>query len=138
LFGVKAFLKNTFDILNALSMKLKIGKGDTIKNIQELFNNTYPFLRIEFVRKKAVQKEKLDGNECIVLPFNEPAVDIDINSDQTVKSLEAEFKIKANMEVKVYRRFSNVWIETSLTDDWTLEQQNTEGRLLSELNRLVS
>ena len=119
-------------------MKLKIGKGETIKNIQQSFNNIYPFLKIEFVRKKALQKEKLDVNECIIMPFDEPTVDIDINSDQTVKSLETEFKTKANMDIKVYRRFCNVWIETTLTDDWTLEQQNTEGRLLSELNRLVS
>ncbi len=44
------------------------------------------------------------------------------------------FLSKAGLKVKVYRRFCNVWIEATLTEEWTLEQQNTEGQLLSELN----
>jgi hypothetical protein len=30
--------------------------------------------------------------------------------------------------VKVLRRSNNLWIETSLTDSWTLEKQNTASK----------
>jgi hypothetical protein len=63
-----------------------------------------------------------------------PAATISMGNHQTVASLEQEFLEKAGLKVKVYRRFCNVWIETTLTNDWTLEQQNTEGKLLSDLN----
>lgn len=113
-------------------MKMKIEKGNTVRSVQQTFNSTYPFLKIEFVRK-AAQKEIMDGGEVIHLP-REIDVDIDINGKQTVKDLELQFRSKANMDIRLFRRFCNVWIETSLTDDWTLEQQNNEGQLLSNLN----
>lgn len=114
-------------------LSMKVEKGNTVKSIQEAFNNTYPFLKIEFLRK-ATRKEIMDGSEIIHLPTKETNVDIDVNSKQTVKDLEVQFRTKANMNIKLFRKFCNVWIETSLTDDWTLEQQNNEGELLSSLN----
>ena len=33
--------------------------------------------------------------------------------------------------VLMFRNAGNVWIETSLTEDWTLEKQNKEGELIS-------
>jgi len=54
-----------------------------------------------------------------------------------VARLEEEFLEKTGLRVRVYRRFCNVWIETTLTNDWTLEQQNSEGKLLSELNTTI-
>jgi len=32
---------------------------------------------------------------------------------------------------EVFRKSGNVWIETSLTNDWTLQQQNLEGEEIS-------
>lgn len=118
-------------------MKMKIEKGNTVRSVQQVFNNTYPFLKIEFV-KKATQKEVMNGGETFHFPMREANVLIDINSKQTVKDLEHEFRTKANMDIKLFRKFCNVWIETSLTDDWTLEQQNKEGELLSSLNSKVA
>jgi hypothetical protein len=66
-----------------------------------------------------------------------PATSISMSNQQTVARLEQEFLEKAGLKVKVYRKFCNVWIETTLTNDWTLEQQNQEGKLLSELNTTI-
>lgn len=47
-----------------------------------------------------------------------------------VSELEALLS-KVGLPAQVFRRSGNVWIETSLTNDWTLAQQNYEGELLS-------
>jgi hypothetical protein len=37
-----------------------------------------------------------------------------------------------NLSVQVFRKSAGTWIETSVTDDWTLKQQNDEGKDLSD------
>src|SRR5690349_12186485 len=112
-------------------MMLQIETGKQIKQIQAAFNTRYPYLKIELIKQQAARAEKMHGNEVIA---KVPAATISMSTQQTVARLEQEFLEKAGLKVKVYRKFCNVWIETTLTDDWTLEQQNAEGKLLSELN----
>ena len=113
---------------------LQIETGKQIKQIQTAFNTRYPYLKIELIKQQGGKPEAMKGNDVIV---KVPATTISIGSQQTVTRLEQEFLEKAGLKVKVYRKFCNVWIETTLTNDWTLEQQNSEGRLLSELNTTI-
>jgi len=114
---------------------LQIEAGKQIKQIQTDFNSRYPYLKIEIIKQHAGKSEAMHGNEVIT---KLPATVISMGIQQTVTRLEQEFLEKAGLKVKVYRKFCNVWIETTLTNDWTLEQQNTEGKLLSELNTTVA
>ncbi len=111
-------------------MTLKIEKGKTVKEVQQYFNAVYPYLTIEFIKKVLGKEEVMQNNEM----FQSSSAIINIDKEQTVAHLEEDFLNKAGLMVKVYRRFCNVWIEATLTEDWTLEQQNKEGQLLSELN----
>ncbi|MFZ9982087.1 MAG: hypothetical protein ACO3FI_08660 [Cyclobacteriaceae bacterium] len=45
--------------------------------------------------------------------------------------MKEEFKSATGLLVKIFRKSGNVWIETSLTDDWTLERQNEEGKSMT-------
>jgi len=110
---------------------LQIETGKQVKQIQAAFNTRYPYLKIEMIKRQGSKAEAMKENDVIT---KVPATTISMGDQQTVARLEQEFLEKAGLKVKVYRRFCNVWIETSLTNDWTLEQQNTEGKLLSELN----
>ncbi|HEY6978517.1 MAG TPA: hypothetical protein VH396_19600, partial [Chitinophagaceae bacterium] len=56
---------------------------------------------------------------------------IDISKQRTVAQLEEDFKELFGLHAQLYRKLGNLWIETSLTDDWTLEQQNNEGGFIS-------
>lgn len=114
---------------------LQIEAGKQVKQIQTDFNIRYPYLKIEMIRQHAGKAEAMHANEVIA---RVPATAISIGTHQTVARLEQEFLEKAGLKVKVYRKFCNVWIETTLTNDWTLEQQNQEGKLLSELNTSVA
>jgi hypothetical protein len=113
---------------------LQIETGKQIKQIQTAFNTRYPYLKIEMIKQQGSKAEAMKGNEVIA---KVPATTISMGNQQTVARLEQEFLEKAGLKVIVYRRFCNVWIETTLTNDWTLEQQNSEGKLLSELNTTI-
>lgn len=54
-------------------------------------------------------------------------------TDQTtVQALEKQMEESFGLHVQVFRRSGNIWLETTVTDEWTLEFQNEQGRELSE------
>ena len=52
---------------------------------------------------------------------------INIDSYQTVDDVENAFNDCFGITVEIFRRSGNLWIETSLTDNWSLDQQNELG-----------
>ena len=119
-------------------MTLQIQKDGQFKQAQQQFSAIYPFLKIEAINKpvlhgKMMLSNKISSNHT----KTSDTIQINIDKEKTVAGLEQEFFEKASVHIKLYRRFCNVWIETSLTDDWTLAQQNSEGELLSELNKMA-
>jgi len=46
--------------------------------------------------------------------------------------LEKSFYDRFDMLVQVSRKSGSIWLETTMTDNWTLKQQNDHGRELSE------
>ncbi|HVX27352.1 MAG TPA: hypothetical protein VHB70_13470, partial [Parafilimonas sp.] len=55
---------------------------------------------------------------------------IDISNEVTVAELENQFG-DIGLIAEVFRKSGNVWIESSLTDNWTLQQQNNEAEEIS-------
>lgn len=47
-----------------------------------------------------------------------------------VGELEAALKDQFGLTVQVFRHSGNIWLETVLTDKWTLQQQNEHGKEL--------
>jgi hypothetical protein len=57
---------------------------------------------------------------------------IHINPDDSVEKLENIFWKDFGLSAEVFRKSGNLWIETSLSNSWTLRLQNEEGKALSE------
>lgn len=113
-------------------MELCIERGRPIADIQREFTQLYPFLKIELLdRKKTVKVVKGDS-------FAGKCQHIDISAGRTVEDLENDFRQNFDLPVQVFRRAGSLWIETSLTHDWTLEQQNKEGELFSNIHSGLS
>lgn len=119
-------------------MKLQINKETKIIEVQKLFSEAYPYLKIEFY-KKSHNKNELSSARDKISPekiisqigkLKIPA-SININKSRAVADLEAEFYKKTGIAVQVARRSGNIWIETSLTDNRTLEMQNEQGKMAS-------
>lgn len=109
-----------------------IERGKPVKDIQKEFSELYPFLKIEVSDKK--QSVKLITGETF--PGN--CQHLDISGGRTVAELENDFRTHLDLPIQVFRRAGNLWIETSLTHDWTLDQQNKEGELFSNIHANIS
>ena len=121
-------------------MKLYVDKESVIKDIKNVFSTEYPFLKIEFYSKPYTEdsfkkKEPLSGNLTLQQAIKSKCKgEININSSRTISDLEKELAA-LGLFAEVFRRSGNVWVETSLTREWTLQQQNLEGE---EISRIIS
>lgn len=113
-------------------MKLKITPRSTIKEVQDAFSKAYPDLKIEFYKKPhsenrlSPEKYKIAAEDADALQtiFTNKA-GIDISKSRTVAEFEKDFFETQGIAAQVFRRSGNIWLQTSKTDDWTLEKQNT-------------
>lgn len=109
---------------------LYISEDTRIGMIKTDFNRQYPFLKIDFLKGNALTKTR--AHEFEKLNALNTLQNIDIDKKRTVAELKKDFKDVFGLTAEIFRKSGNVWIETSLTDDWTLEQQNSEAEYLSQ------
>lgn len=116
-------------------MKIQILDENTIQEVQEAFNRFYPFLRIEFFNKPQVKNELNSNSGLISANKKVGAVRkiqqsgyLSVDPERTVLEIEEELKHKFGLNAQIFRKSGSLWIETSLTDAWSLKLQNDEGR----------
>ena len=120
---------------------MKIIINDHRKKIamQKEFGEMFPYLKIEFFAKPHKQNgsspKKLMKHpgktlgECRTI-HNKGI--ITITAQMTVADLEQNMNDVYGLSVQVFRKSGNAWLETTVTDNWTLEQQNHQGEELSK------
>lgn len=98
--------------------------------IQQKFNELFPYLKIEFFtgnQKKAINTDLNLGE----LHSHTMEGTILISESSRVKDLEISFYEVFKVFVKVLRKSGESWLETRLTSDWSLYQQNNQGKEIS-------
>jgi len=120
-------------------MYLEIRGDRTIREIQQDFNKDYPFLKIEFFKNGLTRRDKYPPEKLIpgrqhikeawFLKREEGYLAVEDN--MSVLDLEKSFMDRFALSVQVFRKAGTVWLETTLTDHWTLKQQNEHGREIS-------
>jgi len=125
------FIKN-------MLMHLHISPSRLISDLQNDFNKAFPFLKIEFFQNRNQQQLAFTFRQ--ILPHTKRIAegqlaitdgDIEINPEMSVKDLEKIFKDQFSLAIHVFRRSGNLWLETTMTDNWTLNKQNEHGREIS-------
>lgn len=121
-------------------MKINISDNRKIFSIQEEFNTLFPYLKIEFFSKphkpgaasaiKLIKPNSSTLGECRILNNKGK---ITITPNMTVNDLEQHFQKIYGLSIQVFRKSGKVWLETTLTDSWTLEEQNKQGESLSKI-----
>ena len=104
--------------------------------MQDNFNEFYPFLKLDFYKKpngrhESVVRQKLIKTILLSNAGNGKEGALEITDSLIVGQLEKLFYDKFAMVVQVSRKSGTVWLETTMTDSWTLRQQNEHGRELS-------
>ena len=125
-------------------MTLTIDDNKKISNVQQEFNAMFPYLKLEFfkhahgVHQGSPKKDMLNSN-LTLKQFSKKHIDgtLEIKETMKVSDLENSFQMLFSLSAQVFRKSAGTWIETSVTDDWTLRQQNDEGKDLNDFVKKV-
>lgn len=123
-------------------MNIDINSSRTITEVQKSFNEAFPYLKIEFysqphLKGKATSNKFLVNRQKTLGEFGnlEKPGTIEISGSMKVSELERMFSEKYGLYVQVLRRSGKIWLETTATDEWTLDTQNEEGRDFTDSTR---
>ncbi len=121
---------------------INITDDKKISLVQEEFNTMFPFLRLEFFSNRhnshqgSNKKDMLNADLTLMQcrkKHNEG--ELVLRENMRVTEIEKSFQHIFGLAAQVFRKSGKSWIETTVTDDWTLKQQNDEGKELSFLSR---
>ena len=116
-------------------MNVIISDSTYIRDIQNEFNKNYSHLWIDFFYPG--NSSEMPTVKSVIIPPDTLAkhliaikgtVSINLSGTKTVVQLEKDFLEILGTKVKVMRKSGNVWVGTSYTNNWTLENQNFEGK----------
>ena len=111
-----------------------------LSDVKDEFSSIFPYLKIEFFKHKHAEyksnaksdmfssdltfkKARRKHNEGVIV----------VKENMSVFDLEKLFQDVFGIAAQVFRKSGRSWIETSVTDDWSLKRQNDEGKELSSL-----
>lgn len=117
-------------------MTLHLSESRTISEIQEEFSAVYPYLKLEFYHIHLTDPElPIRKHLPNILSLRAAGLknsgEFSIDEEMTVAETERIFQQNFGLSVQVCRQSGIVWLETTMTDKWTLKKQNDQGRDLS-------
>ena len=106
-----------------------------IREIEKAFSTIYPYLKIEFpkdgIRWLTVEEEGIDSEHWPRQAQDLLQSEVQLSDDMTVGELESRLQELLAVPVAIFRRSGKSWLETRMTRDWTLKEQNDHGRELA-------
>lgn len=118
-------------------MQIYISEESVVKDIQEKFHTIYPYLKLEFYRKPHTKGEYSPEEEKISrdTPIEKIRMRngfgwLDISYYRTAAAIEHDFSYVFGLNAQILRKAGALWLETTGTDNWTLEELNNAGRSL--------
>ncbi len=124
-------------------MTIKIASNILLEEVQKDFSEFFPYLRLRFlpntklpVGQQPVRQNMVNRPGMKFGDLNNKIAEgsVELNDSITVRALENIFKTKFGVTVQVLRKSGNIWMEASITGNWTLGQQNEHGREISGNN----
>ena len=120
-------------------MHIEINDKTSLREIQLVFSEFYPYLKIEFYRKR---HKKYEGSEeayvidpdILIGDIKHTHVSglLEIRPLYKVADVEKEFQQRFGLSVQIFRKENNGWEQTAGTDDFTLKELNEMGRNSSD------
>ena len=117
------------------SKKITITADSLVADIQFQFAACYSFLKIEFFENNSAtffKNEQVDSNRNVggISTLTTP-VTLNIEEERTVAEVEKDCRELIGLCIQLYRKSGNVWNAISLTNNWTLQNQNEAGEFIS-------
>ena len=121
-------------------MKQEIRDDQTIAEVEEIFHHLFPFLKIYFFERNThgLIKNKFSkpilNRKKLLGEFRLDKIDggdLRIAKNIRVKEFEQYIDSTYCLHAQVFRLSGNVWLATTITNNWTLEEQNRQGELIT-------
>lgn len=113
-------------------MKLELNATHTIGEFREQFNQLFQRLSIQLFTEPHASGEgspisqQVDPERKLGEWLTDKGKEtIEVNGNMTVGELEALLE-EHGLHAQVFRRSGTLWLETTRTDNWTLERVNNE------------
>lgn len=113
---------------------MKINKDTRTNDLNDAFISLFPYLKLSFYKKSHDHfhgSEKQDEfKEVVSLGTLNPEMnegEITWQGEMSVDQLETYFETTFGLHVQVFRKSGDIWLQTSATDHWTLNEQNNHG-----------
>lgn len=111
---------------------MKVERSATVKDLQDSFVKLYPFLSLRVYNKSHDHNEGSPSSAEVGGSVKLEEVNSDLQPGQivisdslTVDKLETIFQNKFGLSVQIFRKSGNQWLQTTSTDQWTLQRQNS-------------
>lgn len=125
--------------ISLMRMKLHISNKRSIAEVKADFNKDFPYLKLEFMRSNGhrettnYNKDRVSGESNIgMIRTKQFEGEMEYTENSSVADFENRFYDLFGLNVQIFRRSGNVWLETTMTDNWTLKMQNEHGREITE------
>lgn len=112
-------------------MEILIEGMETVGEVKEQFQKVYPMLKLEFFHhehKKGEGSPMSDKiNDDVVLDdvrASHAEGKLDFNPGTVISVLESKFHDSFGLNVQVFRKSGNIWLEIISTDNRTLKEEN--------------
>jgi hypothetical protein len=122
-------------VLEIENMKMNIHPSMLIGEVQKTFNSMFPYLRLEFYKSpmdiksgKKISETKKVGDVQLAISDSS----LEVLPGMTVRQLENSLRDLFTLTVQVFRKSGTAWLQTTITDNWTLQHQNEHGHEISE------
>ena len=116
-------------------MDIYISEEAIVGDIQKRFREFYPYLKLAFYRNPHQQgvcspKEELVPPEMPIdkIRMIHNSGWINISACRMAAAVEHDFSREFGLNVQVLHKSGGLWLETTGTDSWTLEELNIAGR----------
>lgn len=110
-----------------------------VKDLKKQFHGYYPNLKLEFFNQTSSEdggnsKDQMLDNEALLNAYTRnQSGTVEFTGNTSVRQFETLFSETFGLNVQVFRKSGNVYLETSNTDDWTLDMEHKEA--LSSMTR---
>ena len=113
---------------------MKISNSKTIRELQEEFQEYFPYLKIEFYKEEPGEAlpgepKKPLNTELKLSEIRTDSIEgyLSIDRDSTIGDFEKLLKKVYGLNIQVFRQSGNLWLQTSTTDHWTMSEANRKG-----------
>lgn len=119
-------------------MFLFLSKDKTIHEVQQYFSSRFPFLKLEFYKTDQADpaltiRKHLSHTLTLKAAGLKDDGLINVHNELKVADLEKILLKKFGLNAQVSRRSGIMWLETTMTDTWSLHKQNEHGREITLL-----